>query len=45
MREMGTQMERLGLFIDTRNDKNMQPKRYFNSDLWSELREEAAMFI
>jgi hypothetical protein len=38
-------MEKLGLFIDKRTDRPMIPKRYFNSDLWEERREEAALFI
>lgn len=38
-------MEKEGLFIDTRNDKQMQPFMYFNSDMWEERRNEAALFI
>ena len=38
-------MEKEGLFLDTRNDKPMQPFMYFNSDMWQERRNEAALFI
>ncbi len=38
-------MEKEGLFIDTRNDKPMQPFMYFNSDMWEQRRNEAALFI
>lgn len=31
---MGTQMEKEGLFIDTRNDKVIEPIMYFNSEMW-----------
>jgi hypothetical protein len=44
-REFGTQMEREGLFIDTRSDKPMTPQLYFNSELWDIRRDEAALFI
>lgn len=45
MREMGTQMEKEGLFIDTREDRVVEPKLYFTSEMWEERREEAALFI
>ena len=38
-------MEREGLFIDQRTDKPFDPKMYFNSTMWEERREEAALFI
>lgn len=44
-REIGTQMEKEGLFIDTRNDKVVQPVMYFNAEMWEERRNEAALFI
>lgn len=45
MREFGTQMERRFLWIDKRNDKAMQPRVYFTSEMWDARREEAALFI
>ena len=45
MREFGTQMEREGLYIDTRQDKPMEPQEYFSSELWEERRSDAALFI
>jgi hypothetical protein len=38
-------MEKEGLFIDKRNDKKIEAKMYFNSDMWEERREEAALYI
>lgn len=38
-------MEREGLYIDTRKDKPMEPKSYFNSELWDLRRDDAALFI
>lgn len=38
-------MEKEGLFIDTRNDKVMQPILYFSSEMWDDRRSEAALFI
>jgi hypothetical protein len=38
-------MERESLYIDTRTDKDMMPKNYFNSELWDIRRDEAALFI
>jgi hypothetical protein len=38
-------MEKEGIFIDTRNDKLVQPVMYFNSEMWEERRNEAALFI
>lgn len=35
MREFGCQMERPGLFIDTREDKIIYPKKYFSSGMWT----------
>jgi len=45
MREFGTQMERVGIWIDTRTDKEIQPRMYFTSEMWEQRREEAALFI
>ena len=42
---MGTQMEKEGLFIDRRNDKVVEAKMYFTSEMWEERREEAALYI
>ena len=38
-------MEKEGLFLDTRTDKPMEPQMYFDSDMWEERRNEAALFI
>ena len=38
-------MEREDLFIDTRKDKVLQPQAYFESAMWEERREEAALYI
>jgi hypothetical protein len=45
MREMGTQMEKEGLFLDKRTDKIVEPKMYFTGEMWDERREEAALYI
>eukprot|EP01017_Pseudomicrothorax_dubius_P038866 TRINITY_DN588_c0_g2_i1.p1 TRINITY_DN588_c0_g2~~TRINITY_DN588_c0_g2_i1.p1 ORF type:complete len:428 (-),score=126.70 TRINITY_DN588_c0_g2_i1:23-1306(-) len=44
-REMGTQMERTGIWIDPRTDKAMAPNFYFSSEMWEARREAAALFI
>lgn len=31
---MGSQMEKEGLFIDTRTDKLIRPSHYFDSEMW-----------
>jgi len=38
-------MEREGLYIDTRQDKPVEPREYFSSELWEERRGDAALFI
>ena len=38
-------MEKEGIFIDTRNDKVIEPVMYFNAEMWEERRNEAALFI
>ncbi len=45
MREFGTQMERVGIFVDQREDKDLQPKMYFTGEMWEERREEACLYI
>ena len=45
MREFGTQMEKVGLFLDTRQDKIIYPKPYFSSEMWKKQREELTLFI
>lgn len=45
MREFGTQMERGGIWIDTRTDRETQPRMYFTSEMWDQRREEASLFI
>jgi hypothetical protein len=42
---MGTQMEKEGLFLDRRNDKVVEAKMYFTSEMWEERREEAALYV
>lgn len=44
-REVGSQMEKEGLFIDTRTDKLMRPSNYFDSEMWEQRRNEAALYI
>ena len=38
-------MEKEGLFIDTRTDKQIKPNPYFDSEMWESRRNEAALFI
>ena len=38
-------MEKEGLFIDTRNDKIVEARMYFTSEMWEERREEGALYI
>lgn len=38
-------MERVGLWLDPREDKLVQPRMYFTSEMWDQRREEAALFI
>lgn len=45
MREFGTQMERVGIYVDRREDKELQPKMYFTGEMWEERREEATLYI
>lgn len=45
MREFGVQMEKTGLFVDTRTDKIVYPKKYFSSSMWSKKREETTLYI
>ena len=45
MREFGVQMEKTGLYIDTRKDKIIYPKPYFSSEMWKKQREEITLFI
>lgn len=45
MREFGTQMEKPGLFIDTRKDKTIKPKTYFSSDQWKKQRWDRTLYI
>lgn len=44
-REFGTQMERVGLYIDLRQDKVIIPKTYFCADDWEREREKTIMFL
>ena len=45
MREFGTQMEKPGLFIDTRKDKKVKPKPYFSSDEWKKQRWDKTLYV
>ena len=45
MREFGTQMERAGLFLDSREERRMIAKPYFSSRMWNERRLEKTLFI
>ena len=45
MREFGVQTARSDLFISSSQDRVMEPRKYFNSDLWLERRILAARFI
>ncbi len=38
-------MEKEGLFIDIRTDKLMRPNIYFDSQMWEDRRNEAALYI
>ena len=38
-------MEKEGLFIDARTDKNVRPNMYFDSEMWEQRRNQAALFI
>jgi hypothetical protein len=44
-REIGTQMEKEGLFVDTRMDKLVRASLYFDSEMWQQRRNEAALYI
>ncbi|EAS01129.2 IQ and ubiquitin-like domain protein (macronuclear) [Tetrahymena thermophila SB210] len=45
MRELGTQMEREGIFISKLTDVEVEAQPYFHSNMWEERREEAALYI
>ena len=38
-------MEKPGLYIDTRNDKIIYPKKYFSSAMWNKKREATTLKI
>lgn len=38
-------MQKEGIFIDKRTDKAVIPNMYFDSEMWEQRREEAALFI
>jgi hypothetical protein len=38
-------MEKEGLFIDNRTDKQVLPNMYFDSAMWEDRRNEAALYI
>lgn len=45
MREAGVQMEKVGLYIDKRDDRIIYPRKYFSSAMWLRQREETTLFI
>ena len=45
MREFYAQTEKVGLHIDTRDDKPMAAKPYFTSEMWEAQREEHTLYI
>ncbi len=44
-RELGTQMERQGIYISREHDLQVKPRPYFDSAMWLERRSEAALYI
>ncbi len=44
-REFGTQMERIGLYIDQRSDKEIQPKPYFDHKEWYYQLEQVVVYL
>ena len=44
-REFGTQMSYIGLYIDTRQDKALKPRKYFCADDWEERRKYTVIYL
>lgn len=44
-RELGTQMEVVGLFIDRRQDKIMIPTKYFTAEQWDYKKESTVLYL
>jgi hypothetical protein len=45
LREFGVQMERQGVWVDQREDKEVQSRKYFNSEMWDQRRDCAALYV
>lgn len=45
MREFGVQMEKPGIYVDTRNDKIIYPRKYVSSAMWNKKREAITLKI
>ena len=45
MREFGVQMEKAGIYVDSRHDKIIYPKKYFSSAMWGKQREATTLKI
>ena len=44
-REFGTQMSYVGLYVDTRQDKEIKPRKYFCADDWEQKRKETVIYL
>lgn len=44
-REFGTQMSYIGLYIDDRQDKEIKPKKYFDSEQWFNKRDSTVIYL
>mmetsp|Transcript_22548 Transcript_22548/g.25369 ORF Transcript_22548/g.25369 Transcript_22548/m.25369 type:complete len:434 (-) Transcript_22548:137-1438(-) len=44
-REFGTQMAKIGVWVDERTDKMIEARPYFDSQQWEDLRIKTALFI
>lgn len=45
MREFSSQTPCPGIVIETRNDKILEAKPYFTSEMWMKKREETSLFV
>ena len=44
-REYGTQMDYIGLYIDPRKDKILEPTKYFDADKWDLRKESTVLYL
>ena len=44
-KEYGTQMDYIGLYIDPRKDKIMEPTNYFDADKWDLRKESTVLYL